>query len=136
MHEIFEHTADLGIRVRAETPDALLEDAAHGLFSVMAANIDAVRPVAELRFQLAAGDLEELLHDWLSELLYTFHVKRLLLCEFDVHLDGLTLSAVARGEPIDAARHELAAEVKAITWCNLKVAHTAAGWLAEVVVDI
>ena len=74
MYEIFEHTADLGIRVRAGDEDELFADAARGLFSVMVANLDAVRPLEEVRIQLVGENLEELLHDWLAELLY--HVSR------------------------------------------------------------
>ena len=38
MYEIFEHTADLGIRVRGGSLNELFADAARGLFSVMVAN--------------------------------------------------------------------------------------------------
>ena len=48
MYEIFEHTADMGIRVRAESLDELFADAARGLFSVMVENFDAVRAVEEI----------------------------------------------------------------------------------------
>ncbi len=48
--------------------------------------------------------------------------------------DGLT--GVAWGEPLDHTRHELAHEVKAITYHGLRVERTADGWLAEVIVDI
>ena len=76
----------------------------------------------------AATNVEELLHDWLAELLYTFHARRLVLAEFQVQVGrrrGLT--ATARGEPIDPNRHEIDDEVKAITWCGLKVEQRADG---------
>jgi SHS2 domain-containing protein len=136
MYEIFEHTADLGIRVRAESLDELFTDAALGLFSVMVENFEAVRAVEELTFQVHGEDIEELLHDWLAELLYTFHARRIVLAEFHVRLDPPELSATAHGEPIDTSRHEIDVEVKAITWCGLKVEHQPDGWMAEVIVDI
>jgi SHS2 domain-containing protein len=136
MYEIFEHTADLGIRVRAGSPDALFADAARGLFAVMVTNLDAVRTVEEVRFQLSGDNIEELLHDWLAELLYTFHARRLVLAEFDVKVSSAGLSAAARGEPIDPSRHEIDAEVKAITWHELKVERQPEGWEAEVIVDV
>ena len=40
------------------------------------------------------------------------------------------------GEPMDAARHTLLHEVKAITHHGLRVEPTEDGWLAEVIVDI
>ena len=141
MYEIFEHTADLGIRVRAGSLCELFADAARGLFSVMVTNLDAVQLVEEVVFQFHGDSIEDLLHDWLAELLYTFHGRRLVLAEFDVQVEKKTdrifsLTATARGEPIDPSRHEIDDEVKAITWHALKVEQNAEGWLAEVIVDV
>jgi SHS2 domain-containing protein len=136
MYEIFEHTADIGIRVRADALDALLADAACGLFSVMVTNFDAVQAVDETTIRVEGRDPEELLHDWLAELLYTFHAKRLAFSEFRVQVDSAGITAVVRGEPIDLARHQIDVEVKAITWHALKVEQAAGRWTAEVIVDI
>jgi len=136
MHETFEHTADIGIRVRAGTLEELFADAARGLFSVIVENMAAVRAVEEVAFEVSGDDVEELFHDWLAELLYTFNARRIVLAEFDVRFEASELTATARGEPIDPSRHEIDVEVKAITWCGLKVQRQPDGWLAEVVVDI
>jgi SHS2 domain-containing protein len=136
MHEIFEHTADVGIRAKAASLPELFADAARGLFSVIVANLEAVRTSDEVAFQLADDGVEDLLHDWLTELLYTFHVRRMVLKEFDVTIGAGGLSATARGEPIDLGRHEIDVEVKAITWHGFKLEQTPDGWLAEVIVDI
>jgi SHS2 domain-containing protein len=136
MYEIFEHTADLGIRVRADSLDELFADAARGLFSVMVANLDSVRAVEETKFQILGDNNEELLHDWLAELLYTFHARRFVLAKFQVNVTAEGLTALAYGEPIDVERHEIDEEVKAITWCGMKVEQHEGRWLAEVIVDI
>jgi SHS2 domain-containing protein len=136
MYEIFEHTADLGIRIRADSLDELFADAARGLFSVMVANLDSVRAVEEATFQVRGDNNEELLHDWLAELLYTFHARRLVLAKFQVQITDGGLKASAWGEPIDPSRHEIDEEVKAITWCGMKVEQCDGQWLAEVIVDI
>jgi len=132
MYEIFEHTADLGLRVRAERLDELFADAARGLFSVMIANLDAVRTSEEVSFSLNGENVEELLHDWLAELLYTFHARRMALAEFQANVNASTLTATARGEPIDLKRHEIDVEVKAITWHGLKIEQCDGQWMAEV----
>jgi SHS2 domain-containing protein len=136
MFELFEHTADIGIRVRSETLETLFAEAARGLFSVIAANLEAVRPLQELTLKIDGNRHDDLLFDWLDELLYTFDTKHLLLGEFAVTISAKGLTAVARGEPIDTARHELHMEVKAITYHGLKVERDGNGWLAEVIVDI
>jgi SHS2 domain-containing protein len=139
MYEIFEHTADLGIRIRTDNLEELFVDAAHGLFSVMVANLDLVQCLDEVTFQLHTDNIEELLHDWLGELVYTFYARRLVLADFHVHVKvgkACELTATARGEPFDPSRHETDVEVKAITWHELKVEQQPEGWQAEVIVDI
>jgi SHS2 domain-containing protein len=141
MYEIFEHTADFGIRARAETLDALFVEAAKGLFSIMLANPDSVRAIVEVPFRVDSDDAEGLLHGWLGELLYMFTARRLALTDFSVRIDGSPpifsgLIGSARGEPIDPSRHEIDVEVKAITWHGLKIEQDAGGWMAEVIVDV
>jgi SHS2 domain-containing protein len=136
MYETFEHTADLGLRIRAAGPAALFEDAARALFSIIVTNLDDVRPIDTRHFELSAASLDYLLFDWLNELLFTFDSQRLLLCEFHVRLAENNLQADARGELLDLDRHTLEHEVKAITYHGLRLEQTPDGWLAEVIVDI
>lgn len=136
MYEIFEHTADLGLRVRAADLPTLFADAARGLTSMIAANLDAVQPVREVPLRVESGSIDLLLFDWLTEILYLFESEHLLLSQFDIRLAGDALDATARGEPLDELRHQLEHEVKAITYHGLKVEQTSDGWLAEVIVDI
>ena len=136
MFEFFDHTADVGLRIRAADLDALFADAARAMFAVMAGDLEAVRLTEEVRITLAADDLDALLRDWLGELLYTFHVRKLVFADFTVSVSDRGLQGAARGEPMDAARHQLDVEIKAVTWHGLKVEQTSDGWLAEVIVDI
>ena len=136
MYELFEHTADLGLRMRAESLDELFADAGRALFSVIVANFESVEPVQELAFQIEGSRHDDLLFDWLAELLYTFDTRRVLLCDFRVDGQDNGLRATARGEPFDPGRHDLDMEVKAITYHGLKVEQDGDGWVAEVIVDL
>jgi len=136
MYEIFEHTADLGLRIRADDLDGLFEEAARAMFSVIVANFEEVRAVQEVTFELEGEKRDELLRDWLAELLYAFHADHVLFTEFQVRVGDTGLTATARGEPIDWDRHEIDAELKAVTYHGLKVERRSDGWLAEVIVDI
>ena len=136
MFEIFEHTADLGLRIRAADRTSLFTEAARALFSVLAANLDSVRCVEQRVFEIQGDTDDYLLFDWLNELLYTYDTERLLLARFDVQLDENRLRAVCGGEPADRTRHELEHEIKAITYHGLRVENDGTGWLAEVIVDI
>ena len=136
MYETFEHTADLGLRVRAINLPELFADAGRGLTSMIVADLDEVRLVEEHRVQIDEIDRDYLIFDWLSELLYLYESKHLLLRDFDVQLTSSGLTAIARGEPLDLQRHVVDHEVKAITYHELKLQPTADGWLLEVIVDI
>ncbi len=136
MYEIFEHTADLGLRIRADDLRGLFEEAARALFSVIVENFEDVRPVDELALKVEGTRHDDLLRDWLGELLYAFHTEHVLLVDFSVRLDHSGLTATARGETVDPDRHQIDAEIKAVTYHGLKVQQDAGGWLAEVIVDI
>ena len=136
MYETFEHTADLGLRIRAASLDELFADAARGLFSLIVPDLASVRLVEQVLLEIPGEPTEMLLFDWLNELLYTYETRHLLLVEFDVHFGPQGLSATVSGEPIDRQRHQLDHEVKAITYHGLKLERQGADWLAEVIVDI
>lgn len=136
MYELFEHTADLGLRVVAPDLATLFRDAAEGLFSMIVEEVPDVPGQQERRLSVEGARLDHLLFDWLNELLYVFESKRLLLRQFELSLHDGGLEARALGQPLDFERHRLLHEVKAITYHRLKVERTGEGWLAEVIVDI
>jgi len=136
LFELFEHTADLGLRVHANSLQELFIDAARGLLVMHVANPNDVRPLESKTISLTADGPAYLLFDWLSELLYAFETDKLLFSDFELKIDGNKLSAVCRGEPMDQTCHRMEHEVKAITYHGLRVEQTASGWEAEVIVDI
>jgi SHS2 domain-containing protein len=136
MYELFEHTADLGLRATAPDLDTLFVDIATCLFTAIVEDLMAVRPVQDVRIEIEGSDTEYLLFDWLQRLLFHCEADHLIFSRFDVRVTDTGLIGTAWGEPFDPARHALSHEVKAITYHELKVERTADGWLAEVIVDI
>ena len=149
MYETFEHTADLGLRVRAADLNQLFVEAAQALFSAIVDDLTTVDPKQRIDVNLQGDDRSYLLFDWLNELLYRFDTEHLLFGKFEVRISSepgalatgsrsssLTVGASAWGEPLDPSRHSLAHEVKAITYHGLRVEKEGDGWLAEVIVDI
>ena len=59
MYEIFDHTADLGLRIRAESLDGLFEEAAVAMFSVVVTEHDSIRPDHQVSFELSAARRDE-----------------------------------------------------------------------------
>ena len=136
--EHFEHTADVGFRVRAGSPSELFETAAEGLFDYIVANRSAVAAAVTEPVALRAGSMDDLLIAWLNELIFRCETEHRLYARFHVQLseDGTSLDARIAGEPIDANRHVLDHEVKAVTRHGASLRREAGGWLAEMILDI
>jgi SHS2 domain-containing protein len=136
MHELFEHTADLGLRVRAPDLNTLFAEAAACLFSAVLDNVGEIRPNQKVEITVPGTDREFLLFDWLQALLRHADEHGIVFGTFEVRVTDTGFTGTAWGEPLDRDRHHLSREVKAITYHELKVERTADGWLAEVIVDI
>ena len=137
MYELFEHTADLGLRATAPDLPSLFAEMAKCLLSAMVEDPASVVSRQMDRIILTGSDREFLLFDWLRELLLRFETHRMLYSAFNVHrVDETGLVAELAGDFYDPERHVLAHEVKAITYHELKVVEHNGGWLAEAIVDI
>ena len=136
MHELFEHTADLGLRAAAPDLDTLFAEMAAALLSALVEHPDAVRPEAEHTITVGGTDREYLLFDWLNALLHRFDGDGQVFSMYAVAVRDDGLTAIVRGESFDPDRHGRTHEVKAITLHGLAVERNADGWSAEVIVDI
>lgn len=136
MYELFDHTADLGLRVTAPDLDSLFAEAGRALFAALVDNLEDVRAEEEVRLEVEGTHREYLFFDWLNELLHVFESRGVLLSEFEVRVTDAGLTAVGRGEAVDPGRHRMSHEVKAITYHGLTVEETSDGWKGEVIVDI
>lgn len=136
MRELFEHTADLGLRARADDLNMLFAEMAACLFDTIVETGTTIEASEVATVEIESDDVAYLLFDWLRELLYRFDAEGMLYCQFDVTVSDNGLSATIHGEAFDADKHKLSHEVKAITYHELKVVQEGTGWLAEVIVDI
>ncbi len=134
--EHFPHEADMGVRGIAASKAGAFEQAAVALTAVMTDPAD-VASREEVAIVCEAPDDELLLVDWLNALVYEMATRRLIFREFRVHLDGQRLTATARGEAINVARHTPAVEIKGATYTEASVSQDQDGvWRAQCVVDV
>lgn len=135
-HELFDHTADMGIRVRAATPAELLQPAAEGLYAAIG-ELVAMKDSQAVRFDLRAADTATLLRDFLNELLILFERDGRILAAIDsVDFSETRLTVAARSSPVDAERSVYHREVKAITYHELSIQPIEGGYEATMIVDI
>lgn len=135
-YHTFDHTADLGLIVTGKSKGVLYENAAVAVFDIIT---DLARVEArETRRILVEGDgLEDLLINYLREILYLYNGEHWLLKEIRVvRVDDHALEAEARGEPLDGRKHEIRKEIKAVTYHQAQVRKMKTGWEARVIFDV
>lgn len=132
------HTADVGFEVSALTLEELYAEAVPA-FTASFTEIERVEERLTREVEIQAPDREQLLVDWLGELLYAFDAERLLFRSARVRLHerpaGVALTATLRGEHHDAERHPLAVLLKGVTYHGLAIERGPAGWRGTVILD-
>ena len=121
-YELIEHTADVGIKAYGKNISEAFENAAKGMFDIITDKSE-IEAVGEYKIHLEAQDLEQLLVDWLSELLFLNSAKNLIFSFFKVELDekNNSLSADVFGEKYNIPKHKIGMEIKAVTYHILEV---------------
>ena len=131
----FPHEADIGLR--GSGPDKASAFAAIGLaLTAVVTDPEHVAATDAVQIRCEAPNDETLLFDWLNALIYEMAVGKLLFRQFDVRIDGISLSAEVRGEPVDLTKHEPAVEVKGATYTEIRVDETDEGWMTQCIVDV
>ena len=135
-YELIDHTADIGFRVFGQDHSELFQNAGYALFDVIT-DISRVSPLVMRRFSLQRNCMEELLVEWLSNLLYVFDTEQLLFCNFQVSkICDTGLEAEAAGELYSEDLHPIKTVVKAITYHCLNIANRNGVWQATTILDI
>jgi len=119
-YDLIEHTADVGIKAYGKTISEAFEHAARGMFDIIT-DSSKIDSVGQYDIQLEAPDLEQLLVDWLSELLFLNSAKNLVFGSFKINIDKIHLSAQVFGEEYDTSKHKMGVEIKAVTYHMLEV---------------
>lgn len=133
--QLIDHTADVGIAAFGESVAEAFAATAAGMFSIIT-DLDSIEEVLSQSISVEADDIEELLVSWLNELLFLFEVEGLLFRRFEVEIEDGRLRAVAFGQEIDPARHNIHTAIKAVTYHLLEVALEDGGWRTRVIFDI
>ena len=134
-YETFDHEADIGIRGYGKTLEEAFAHGAEALFSLMV-EIDTVQPNVRKEMVCDAPDPETLFVEWLNHLIALSHLEGMVFSRFRTEITGLKLRGEAWGEPLDKERHHPMSEVKAATYCMLKIYQEGDRHVAQCVVDV
>jgi SHS2 domain-containing protein len=121
-YELIDHTADVGVKAYGKTLSEAFENVAKAMFDIITDNSE-IESIGQYIIKLEAPDLEQLLVDWLSELLYLNSAKNQVFGFFKVDLDEKNnkLSARIFGDKFAVSKHKIGAEIKAVTYHMLEV---------------
>lgn len=133
-------TSDVTFRAWGHDLDELFTAAADATTNVMVGALESISPTVTKPASVNAEALDLLLLRFLEELIFHKDAEGLILRATDVHVDavnhGHRVHAQLRGEPLDPNKHELLADVKAVTVHGLRVERTDSGWRAQVTLDV
>ncbi len=134
-YTVLSHTADTGIEATAASFPELLRELATGMFDLMGI------PQADAVQQTIAVDVDstspaELVVDALSELLYQSEVEDLFLCLFDFASTGPAGVRITASGVSNTAVDLTGPPIKAVTYYDLTVEETDAGWRGRVYFDV
>jgi len=137
--EFLEHTADLKFRAFGESLEAAFSNAALALSNAFVGDQDVGSKI-EREFEVSAGSLEVLVHDFLSELIFFFETEHYVAS----FVDEITISdkgeyvlvALLKGGWLDFKKHKVESEVKAVTYHDMFVGEKEGQWVIQVVCDI
>jgi SHS2 domain-containing protein len=128
------HTADVKFQVHARTLDALFSDAVSALMQVMYGTDR--RGGVKKEIHIESHDIESLLADFLSEVLFISEVEGLVFAHAEIVIVGLHLTAVLDGEFFDASKHAVGTEVKGISYSGLSISNNTNGYMLDILFDV
>ena len=120
-----DHTADITIECWAPSLNEAFAEAAKATFEVIL-DTSSVKPQEPVEINVNGADLEELLVEWIGELIALIDINGQFYSKFEVEsietiTDGYSLKARAWGETIDHEKHDTRTEVKAMTYADMKI---------------
>jgi SHS2 domain-containing protein len=127
--------ADIAFETYGKDLNELFENTALAIFEETT-NLNKVEEKKKKEIKLKAENIEDLLFDFLSEILFLKDKDSFLFKTSKVNIKKFSLTAELKGEPINREKHELRNDIKAITLHMFKLEKTKEGFKATIVVDV
>ena len=137
-YELFDHTADMGVRAKGDEVSTVFKNTALGMYEIIFLNgTPKVSSKGEYQIKLKCSDLEQLLVDWLNELLFIFSTEKIIFSGFEITIDSedFSLDAKVYGEQVADSVLLATREIKAVTYHMLEIKKNDQ-WNTQVIFDI
>jgi SHS2 domain-containing protein len=135
-YRILKRSTDLAIKVFGKSQEELFSNSAYALFDLMT-DVEKVQVQERLPLEVEGVDRDDLMVNWMRELLYLYQGSGYLLKEF--RLDEVKEDRIrgeVAGEKFDPDRHEIQREIRSVAYHQSRMERTGDQWTAQVIFEL
>jgi len=135
-YRITKHQNELAVRITGTSQAELFVNSGLALFDVMA-DVEKIEIKEHLPLEVEGADRDELIVNWLRELLYLYQSGGYLLKDFKItEVKDTIVKAEVGGEKIDPDRHEIKQEIATVAEHKSRMQKTGNQWIAQVIFEL
>lgn len=135
-YRVLNRSSDLVIKVFGKTQAELFANSAFALFDILA-DMEKVEVRDSLQLEVEGGDRDDLMVNWVRELLYLFQGSDFLVKEVEVQeIKENYVRAEVKGEKFDPDRHEIRREIRAVAYDQSRMEKTGDQWMAQLIFEL
>ena len=135
-YRVTKHQNELAVRITGNSQAELFVNSGLALFDVMA-DTDKIELTERLPLEVEGADRDELIVNWLRELLYLYQSGGYLLKDFKItEVKDSLVKAEVCGEKIDPDRHEIKQEIATVAGHKSRMQKTGNQWVAQVIFEL
>jgi protein archease len=135
-YRLMTRQSELAVKVVGNSQADLFANSAFALFDVMT-DVEKIEIKERLPLEVEGVDRDDLMVNWMRELLYLYQGSGYLLREFLVReVKDTLVKADVCGEKIDPDRHEIKKEVAAVAYHQSRMEKTGNQWTAQLIFEV
>lgn len=135
-YRVTTRQSEFAVKVTGGSQADLFANSAFALFDVMS-DVAKIEIKERLPLEVEGTDRDDLLVNWMRELLYLYQGSGYLLKEFVIReVKDTSLKAEVCGEKIDPDRHEIKQEIAAVAYHQSRMTKTGNQWTAQLIFEV
>ena len=135
-YRVTTRQSELAVKVTGGSQADLFANSAFALFDVIS-DVEKIETKERLPLEVEGADRDDLLVNWMRELLYLYQGSGYLLKEFVIReVKDTSVKAEVRGEKIDPDRHEIKQEIAAVAYNQSRMTKTGNQWTAQLIFEV
>ncbi|MGE5216492.1 MAG: archease [Chloroflexota bacterium] len=136
-YRLTRHQSELAVRVTGDSQADLFANSAWALFDVMMADVGKIESRERIALEVEGTDRDDLMVNWMRELLYLYQGSGYLLREFRIsEVKDTVVKAEVAGEKLDPDRHEIKQEIAAVAFHKSRMEKTGNQWTAHLIFEV